>query len=149
MMEKFFRSLFRCDEILARGEAWALIGLVSVMTLIVFLQVIYRYILTEPLHWSEEMARYLFVWLSLLGATLAFQRRGHFGFEILVQRFSPRNRRVLGVVIHLLTGFLLSILLVQGIRLCRNPPPWAWPWAGRTPAFRLGPPSCSFTCWSS
>ncbi len=116
-MKNFVRFLFGFDDLLARGEAWALIGLVSVMTLIVFLQVIYRYILVEPLHWSEEMARYLFVWLSLLGAALAFQKRGHFGFEVLVQRFSPRKRRVLGVAIHLLAGFLLSVLLVQGILL--------------------------------
>ena len=117
---KIFRFIFGFDDLLARGEAWALIGLVSVMTIIVFLQVIYRYILTEPLHWSEEMARYLFVWLSLLGAALAFQRRGHFGFEVLVQRFPPRERRVLGVVTHLLAGFLLSILLVQGILLVQK-----------------------------
>ena len=57
-------------------RAWALIGLVSVMTMIVFLQVVYRYVLAEPLHWSEEMARYLFVWLSLLGATLGLPEAG-------------------------------------------------------------------------
>lgn len=119
-MEKFFRFLFRLDDLLARSEAWALIGLVSVMTMIVFLQVVYRYVLAEPLHWSEEMARYLFVWLSLLGATLAFQKRGHFGFEILYQKFSPRNRNILGVIIHLLVGFLLSILLFQGIFLVQK-----------------------------
>jgi TRAP-type C4-dicarboxylate transport system permease small subunit len=119
-MKNIFRFLFGFDDLLARGEAWALISLVSAMAIIVLLQVIYRYILTEPLHWSEEMARYLFVWLSLLGATLAFQRRGHFGFEILVQRFSPRNRHILGMIIHLLTGLLLAILLFQGILLVQK-----------------------------
>jgi len=57
------------------------------MAIIVLLQVIYRYILTEPLHWSEEMARYLFVWLSLLGATLAFRGGDISGLNIGAEVF--------------------------------------------------------------
>ena len=116
-MNPFLRLLMKFDDLLAKGEADVLIALVSGMTVIVFLQVVYRYLLTQPLVWSEELARYLFVWLSLLGAALALQKRGHFGFEILYQRFSPSKRQVLGFLIHILIGLLLVILLLQGVTL--------------------------------
>jgi TRAP-type C4-dicarboxylate transport system permease small subunit len=116
-MNPFLRLLIKFDDFLAKGEAAVLIALVSVMTVIVFLQVVYRYLLTQPLVWSEELARYLFVWLSLLGAALALQKRGHFGFEILYQKFSSPKRQLLGFLIHLLIGLLLVILLSQGITL--------------------------------
>ena len=111
------RTLTKADEVLAKAEAIILIGFVSVMTGVVFLQVLYRYVLTQPLHWSEELARYLFVWLSILGATLGLQKRGHFGLEILFRMLPQQMRRLMGFLILLLVGALVVVILVSGIEL--------------------------------
>ena len=74
------------------------------MTVVVFLQVVYRYVLTQPLHWSEELARYLFVWLSILGATLGLQKRGHFGLDFFYRMFPEAGKTILQFLIHLLMG---------------------------------------------
>jgi len=116
-MKAFLRTLTKADEVLAKAEAIILIGFVSVMTGVVFLQVLYRYVLTQPLHWSEEMARYLFVWLSILGATLGLQKRGHFGLEILFRMLPQQMRRLVGFLILLLVGALVVVILVSGIEL--------------------------------
>jgi TRAP-type C4-dicarboxylate transport system permease small subunit len=119
-MNSFARALTKFDHILARGEAWVLITLVAVMTGVVFLQVIYRYFLTQPLHWSEEMARYLFVWISLLGAALSVQRRGHFGMDFFFRMLSQKGRRFLIFLIYLLVGIVMLVLLVYGIVLVQK-----------------------------
>jgi TRAP-type C4-dicarboxylate transport system permease small subunit len=109
--------LTKVDHILAKAEAAVLITLVAVMTVVVFLQVVYRYVLTQPLHWSEELARYLFVWLSILGATLGLQKRGHFGLDFFYRMFPDKRRRFLQFLIYLLMGGVILVILVQGIKL--------------------------------
>jgi TRAP-type C4-dicarboxylate transport system permease small subunit len=116
-MNTLLGVLTKVDHILAKAEAAVLITLVAVMTVVVFLQVVYRYVLTQPLHWSEELARYLFVWLSILGATLGLQKRGHFGLDFFYQMFPDRGKRFLQFLIYLLMGGVILVILVQGIKL--------------------------------
>ena len=119
-MNPFIRSLTRFDTILAKVEAVVLIGLVVIMTVVVFLQVVYRYVLTQPLHWSEELARYLFVWISILGAAVGVQRRGHFGMDFFYRMLPDKGRRFLLFIIYLLMGVVILVLLIQGIALVQK-----------------------------
>lgn len=119
-MDTFRRTLARFDNILAKAEAAVLIALLVVMTVVVFLQVVYRYVLTQPLHWSEELARYLFVWLSILGATLGLQKQGHFGLDIIFRMLPKQAKRCMGFLIHLLMGTVVLVILVQGITLVQK-----------------------------
>ena len=118
-MNFFLRALTRFDNLLAKAEAVVLVLLVAVMTLIVFLQVVYRYVLIQPLHWSEELARYLFIWLSILGATLGLQKRGHFGLDFFYRMLPDKERRFLQFLIHLLVGGVILVILIQGVKLVR------------------------------
>ena len=119
-MTTFVRALSKFDQILARGEGWVLMTMVVVMTVVVLLQVIYRYLLAQPLHWSEELARYLFVWISILGAALSVQRRGHFGMDFFYRMLPDNGRRFLIFVIYLLMGVVILVLLIQGIVLVQK-----------------------------
>ena len=58
------------------------------MTLIIFLQVISRYIFNSPLVWSEELSRYLFVWISFLAIADAVRTKSHIALSILTDRMS-------------------------------------------------------------
>jgi TRAP-type C4-dicarboxylate transport system permease small subunit len=119
-MKSFVHKLTRFDDLLAKGEAAALIVLVSVMTVVVFLQVVYRYALTQPLYWSEEVARYLFVWLSILGAALGLQKGGHFGLDLFYRMLSSQGRRILSFIIYLLMGVVILVLFLEGIVLVQR-----------------------------
>ncbi len=119
-MESFVHRLTHFDRLLAKGEGWVLIVLVVVMTIVVFLQVVYRYLLAQPLHWSEELARYLFVWISILGAALSVQRRGHFGMDFFFKMMPDKSRRFLIFLIYLLMGAVVLVILVQGIVLVQK-----------------------------
>ncbi len=119
-MNSVLRALTKFDNLLAKTEATVIIAMVTVMTVVVFLQVVYRYVLIQPLHWSEELARYLFVWLSILGATLGLQKRGHFGLDLFYRMLSNKEKRFLQFIINLSMGIVIFVILIQGIRLVQK-----------------------------
>jgi len=69
------------NRVANRGFEKALIIGFIAMTAIIFLQVIFRYFLLQSLSWSEEVARYLFVWLTFLGASVVARSRSHIMVE--------------------------------------------------------------------
>jgi len=60
--------------------------LAATLTVVILLQVIYRFVLQAPLVWSEELSLFLFQWSVFMGAALAVRQRGHFGLDIFVRR---------------------------------------------------------------
>lgn len=85
----------------------------AVMVLLVAGNVLLRYVFNSGITVSEELARWLFVWLTFLGAIAALAEQGHMGSDLLLDRLGPRSRRWLA-----LAGTLLmlgtSVLLLQG-----------------------------------
>ena len=101
------------DRVVAGIEASVIAVLVAVLTAITFAQVATRYVLGDPLIWSEEAARYLFVWVSMIGAALAIREGGHFGLDLLIRRF-PALKPVLCPFVTVITSLFLIILLKRG-----------------------------------
>jgi len=91
--------------------------LMAAITGVVFLQVISRYVFRHPFDWPEELARFLFVWVALLGAALALRRGAHFSIEILVNKFSKRWRLTTALFIHSLLGLFILIVTIKGFEL--------------------------------
>jgi TRAP-type C4-dicarboxylate transport system permease small subunit len=87
---------------------------VALLTAVTFAQVITRYVLGNPLIWSEEVARYLFVWLSMIGAGLAVREGGHFGLDLLI-RPMPRLKPILAPLVAAVMLMFLAVLFKTGI----------------------------------
>lgn len=74
--------------------AKALIIVISVVMILVTLaQVVFRYVIAAPLPWSEELARYCFVWIVFLGAAVGLSRGIHLGVDLLVNVMPAAIRR--------------------------------------------------------
>ena len=90
-------SLVRKAVVASNGAAKVLcVALMAALCAVILLQVFYRYVLNAPLLWPEELARYLQIWLTFVGASIAIQERGHVQVEFLVHRLSPSGRRSSG-----------------------------------------------------
>jgi TRAP-type C4-dicarboxylate transport system permease small subunit len=76
--------------------------LMLALVVVVSLQVLFRYLFYQPMGWTEEAGRYLFIWLTLLGAAVGVRRKAHFGFDLLANRLSPPYTRALGLASSLL-----------------------------------------------
>jgi len=103
--------------LLRRAIALVIILMFAVLIVTVFYQVLGRYLFNAPPSWSEELARFLQVWIALLASALCIQQSMHLGVDYLLHAIPPRGRAALEVLVHLLvTGFLL-LLLVQGVKI--------------------------------
>lgn len=106
-MSRFVALLNRAIDVLA-------IALFTILFGVVLLQVGFRYILDSPLVWSEELSRYLFIWISLLGWTLAARNKTHINVVLLLNLCPPRLRRGLAMFNDVATAAFALILIRYG-----------------------------------
>jgi len=93
----------------------AICGLLIAMTLVVFGQVIARYVFQAPLSWSEELARFLLMWLSMLSAAYGFKTKSHFALKFLVEKTPDKAQQLIAVLVHIVVALFFSVLLYYSI----------------------------------
>lgn len=98
----------------------AAIVIFSGILLCVLAQVVFRYALNSPLTWSEELARYLFIWCAFLGWIIASRRRSHLAMTFVVERMPRPAQTAIAVVIELATLLFAWLLGSRGLALVRN-----------------------------
>lgn len=82
----------------------------AVMVVLVFGNVVLRYAFNSGITVSEEVSRWLFVWLVFLGAIVALKEHGHLGSDMLVSRLPTLGKKVLLVVGHMLMLYITWLL---------------------------------------
>jgi TRAP-type transport system small permease protein len=82
-------------------------------------QISLRVFLDLPLSWTEEVARYAFIWWVFFGAIIAFRERRHLGIDALANLFPGWFQRYWGIGIYVCVFGYLSIMFIQGIKLAR------------------------------
>ena len=90
------------------------IFLVILLTVTVFSQVFFRYALQIPLAWSEELAMFLFQWLSFIGAAIAVRQSFHYGLDLLTKRLSPRPKTITQIFSSVLIFYISFLMIVKG-----------------------------------
>ena len=96
----------------------ALVGIMALMVLNVLWQVFSRYVTGDPSHFTDELSRYLMIWVGVLGAAYVSGRNMHVAIDLLPMRAGERARRLMGhLVTSLVVLFALSALVVGGGRL--------------------------------
>ncbi|MBN1847575.1 MAG: TRAP transporter small permease [Deltaproteobacteria bacterium] len=89
----------------------------GVMFLVVLTQVIFRYVLSHPLPWSEESARYLMIWVACLAASEAYAKGNHIGVTLITATVKPALRKIMTLAIHLIVAALCGFIAYQGFFL--------------------------------
>lgn len=102
-----------CDSALKK----AITFIMGSMLVIIFVQVVARYVFHNSLTFSEELARYLFVWCVFLCIPVAQRMGGHMTVGILSERTSGLTLKVLRTSAAILTLVFMSIILKNGITL--------------------------------
>ncbi|MED4206528.1 TRAP transporter small permease [Neobacillus mesonae] len=82
------------------------------MSIMVFGNVILRYIFNSGITWSEEMSRFLFVWMVFLGAIACLKDNMHLGVDLVVNALPPKLKKIAFVISNLLVLYVLWLLLV-------------------------------------
>jgi TRAP-type C4-dicarboxylate transport system permease small subunit len=105
-------SMLRFRPLLDRVLDGTINVLFVVLVVFTSAQVLWRYVLNDPLTWTEEAARYLFVWLVFLATCAAFRDGRHMTADLFLGFLSPRVRRAQVILIRLIIAAFLILLLV-------------------------------------
>ena len=91
-------------------EEYVLVWSLMFSVFLIFLQVVMRYVFRNSLSWSEELARYVFLWQIWLGASFAVKEHRHLRIEMIVEKLHGRNRQFFELFV-LLVWFGFSVFL--------------------------------------
>lgn len=95
-----------------------LIVLMFLIVMTVSWQVLSRYLLHAPSSISEELARFLLIWISMVGAVYCYRTKAHLGLNLLTNKMKPSQQKVALLFSHLvILIFALLVLIVGGIEL--------------------------------
>ena len=93
---------------------WALILLLGAMSCIVFVNVALRYLTHYSIPWAEEVARYMMVWMTFIGAGLTLRYGGHVAIGNLMDALPPRTQRWLRVMIAVVLFAFFAVMIWVG-----------------------------------
>jgi TRAP-type C4-dicarboxylate transport system permease small subunit len=96
---------------------WTSVVSLLLMSILVSLQVLLRYVFGHALPWAEEAAVYMMVWMAFIGAAVALKRSEHMALTLFVDRLPPMLERVTRIISHLLIMAFLLLLLFLGLQL--------------------------------
>lgn len=107
----------KATETIKKLCRWLLVIIFALMFIATFAQVIFRYFFSYPLGWTEEFSRIMFVWSAFLATGfLAIEDRLMY-VELFISKVPPRPRRVINIMIKVLSGITFSWLGVLGVRM--------------------------------
>lgn len=97
-----------------RFEEIILVAVFSVMVVLIFAQVLMRYVFEASLSWSEELARYMFLWIIWLGSSFAAREKAHISLDFVTSRLSPKTKHVVWIIKTLIwIGFTVFLAYIS------------------------------------
>lgn len=101
-------------KILDNTIAWIMVSLMAFLVTVVTWQVFTRYMLGEASSYSEEVARFLLIWIGLLGAAYAYKQNMHLAFDLFTNKATGVTKFWMDITIHLLIALFSALVLVLG-----------------------------------
>jgi len=96
----------------------ALIVIMSIMVFNVLWQVFTRYVMGTPSSFTDELARYLMIWIGVLGAAYVSGKNMHVAIDVLPTKLNESNKKKLAKIVDIIIiSFVFFALIVGGIRL--------------------------------
>lgn len=116
--------LHRLSFVLDKIEKWAVIFFLTSIVVLIFSGVLSRFVFHYSIAFTEELARFFFVWGALLGAAAALKTGEHGGIPLLANRFGPRGQRVVEIFVAagvaVFMGYLVFMTLGSTLQAYRS-----------------------------
>jgi TRAP-type C4-dicarboxylate transport system permease small subunit len=93
MSPTFLQRYQKLLDTMDRVVSWVIIGAMATLTVVVVVQVFFRYILNDSIRWGWDIPRLAFIWVILLSIPLGIRYNAHVGIDMVVQHFGPRAKR--------------------------------------------------------
>ncbi|GIO28112.1 TRAP transporter small permease [Ornithinibacillus bavariensis] len=107
----------KVDHVIMRVLYYVLGLLMLAMVLAITAQVISRYIFGSPFTWTEELGRYTFIWMSILGMAVGVKTLGHIALDILLKSVPANAKKVLQFIINILVAGFGVLFTFSGLKM--------------------------------
>ena len=107
------KLIYSIDKIINQILKAVVVIMLSVMSIVVFAQVIFR-IMHLSIPWSEELSKYLLIWSTFLGSALCIRRKSLVGLEFFLNSMTKKNQKILKTVLNLIVCAMLLFLIRVG-----------------------------------
>jgi TRAP-type C4-dicarboxylate transport system permease small subunit len=114
-MPKLHASAVLASNALEKITAVPLIIIGGLMLGVVLVGTFWRYVLNDPILWTEEAARYLMIWMALIAASISMKRREHVSMMFLVDKLPLLIKKIMGTMTSLAVAYFLYVLTREGI----------------------------------
>jgi TRAP-type C4-dicarboxylate transport system permease small subunit len=92
--------------------------LLAVLCVVVLIQVLSRYIFNFPIAWSDEAARFLLIWVALLGSAIAVKQKINFSIDFVIKKFSEKVQKNFQFATNILLFILIfDVMVLKGVYL--------------------------------
>jgi TRAP-type C4-dicarboxylate transport system permease small subunit len=104
----------KIETIFVEANRWALIGILSAMAVLVFVNVSLRFLTNHSITWSDEVARHLMIWLTFIGAGITLRHGGLTAVDNVQISVSPRNARLLRGLCAVIMFAFFAVMIWAG-----------------------------------
>jgi len=108
------QSYIHAVDKMNKGIFFAIAVFLASLAVILFVQVFLRYVLHSPLIWSEEVAKYLSIWVVFLGMAVAMRRMSLIAVEVIIQSVPEKARYAMKMLVLVLVGIFMAYLVYIG-----------------------------------
>lgn len=112
------KAINKASDLLDKVCSIIVVALLAGMVLVTTMQIICR-VFFNALTWSEEVARYLLVWSTFIGAGCVYKKGGHISVLIAQELLPGKLRKLVQILVHLLCGAFFAITLYYGFKYMR------------------------------
>mgnify|MGYP004445407095 FL=1 len=109
-MKKLIKALNKTEEVV-------LVAMFALMVVIIFIQVIMRYVFQNSLYWSEELGKFLFIWISWLGISFGEKRGEHIKITLIVDKFSNKAQYIANIISEIIVIAICAVTVYYGITM--------------------------------
>lgn len=101
-------------------EEWFLVSAFITLIILVFSQVLFRYVINYSIVWTEELARYILIWIAWISASYAIREKQHIRIETIKKLLPVKGRIVVEVIVLVLWSVFSTFLAVEGMKIVLN-----------------------------
>jgi len=101
-------------------EEWVLMLTLTVIVLLVFLQVLSRYVFNNSIGWSSELSRYLLIWITWVSASYVIRTGEHIRVTTIINMFKPSVQKVIEVFVIICWAIFALVMAIEGTKVVLN-----------------------------
>lgn len=104
-------------KFIEKFEKFVSCACVSVMAVLVFANVIARFVFNSPLAVADEISCYLFVLMSFMGTAIAARKKAHLGLTIVTDKLSPSAAKKVQVLMYIIAAIFCLLIVIFGVEM--------------------------------